>query len=206
MRGKNDILNINRKIRLQLYKPSKETAVKPANKCDVYTWWKEKKLVKYPSSIYVTIKGKNNFSNGNSLNYEISHKKKIKNISNNEEVDPQTQKSVVLEQEIIQTKDNLKKLINKPLRFPNVLEEKIFSYEEGCFTLKFSNSGEFLASAVFCNDLFTIIVTLVSSDKFKLHNYVCKLSSNNSNGIYDHIRSQNQKSHIEKSDEYSEFS
>ncbi|KAK3916070.1 Jouberin, partial [Frankliniella fusca] len=58
-RGANDILNIDKKLRLQLYKPRSEKTIRnnqnACDKCDVYRWWSKGGWIHYPSTLHITV-------------------------------------------------------------------------------------------------------------------------------------------------------
>ncbi|XP_012274362.1 jouberin [Orussus abietinus] len=54
--GSSGILHVDKKIRLQLYRPRRRSLKKQRrHKCEVYSWWKSRVREKYPGSIYVTV-------------------------------------------------------------------------------------------------------------------------------------------------------
>lgn len=57
---------------------------------------------------------------------------------------------------------DLSKIKRQLCRLPNKLLKGLETCDEGSFTLKFSNSGSFLATAVLVGDIYTINVYLVS--------------------------------------------
>lgn len=54
--GTNDILNVEKKVRLQLYNPPKYQFWKKINGLEVYNWWSKFNKSYYPSTLYVTVK------------------------------------------------------------------------------------------------------------------------------------------------------
>ncbi|KAE8739066.1 hypothetical protein FOCC_FOCC015445 [Frankliniella occidentalis] len=57
--GPNDTFNIDKKLRLQLYKPRSEKTLRGdqtgCDKCDVYRWWSKGGWIHYPSTLHVTV-------------------------------------------------------------------------------------------------------------------------------------------------------
>ncbi|ODN04699.1 Jouberin [Orchesella cincta] len=55
--GANDVVNLNKKLRLQLFKPVKLRAKERLIGPEVYSWWKSGKREKVSSTLYITPKG-----------------------------------------------------------------------------------------------------------------------------------------------------
>ncbi|XP_034234525.1 jouberin-like [Thrips palmi] len=58
--GANNILNIDKKLRLQLYRPRSDKTYRgngDCDKCDVYKWWRKGGWIHYPSTLHVTVYG-----------------------------------------------------------------------------------------------------------------------------------------------------
>ncbi|XP_068909918.1 jouberin-like isoform X3 [Tenebrio molitor] len=170
--GKNRVLNVGKKMRLQLYYPHQLKKNDP-HVCNPWLWWKKKKLEKYPSSLYITIK------------CAISPKKIAETFRSKTAIQRETSSRVTLFEEIKTTtfldaavtgvngsKSDLKKQIptwsrssHEICKLPNTCLVKLNSYDSGCFILKFSPSGLYLACAIQIEHLFCVIIYSVLSLK-----------------------------------------
>lgn len=154
---KDQSLNINKKVKLQLYYP-KESEQKDPSKCNLWYIWKANKLKKYPSALYITVKEvaspkriTETFRSKTPLEIEnISHPRKS---SQNFEIN--------VESEIVSKVTS--RSCNETFDLPNKILVELDSYKNGCFLLKFSYSGLYLACAVQVKEAFIIIVYEVSS-------------------------------------------
>lgn len=155
--GKNNALNINDKLRLQFYKSHRPKSKNHLNVCEPYVWWKNRKLEKYSSTLYVTIKG----INSQLLLDTFSLRCRRKSRSNiNQDVSIKTEDEDV---PLNDSKIHWDKLLHKKCQLPNSMLSKLETYDEGCFIAKFSNSGRYLAYSILLNSNYTIIVYSVSS-------------------------------------------
>lgn len=159
LNGKNNSVNINNKARLQFYEPGSRK-IENTDVCEPYIWWLNKKLQRYPSTLYVTIKGINPQLLLDS--FSIKHNRKEKHSLYNEEDGSTLDKSNTISND----KVNWDKLLHKKCHLPNVCLKKLESYDEGCFIAKFSHSGKYLAYSVLLNGTYTVIVYSV---RFMLH-------------------------------------
>lgn len=153
--GKNNTLNINSKLRLQLYRPNR-SAKNRDNKCQPYFWWRSRKLQKYPSTLHITIKG----INPRMLldTFSLKHENKTRRSLHNENVNFNEEKDVTLNG----NKMNWDKLLHRKCQLPNSILNNLECYEEGCFIAKFSNAGHYLAYSILLNSTYTIIIYSVS--------------------------------------------
>jgi len=54
--GANGVLNVDGKVRLQLYYPPSKTRPR-SDVVEVYEWWAKYPRNRYPSTLYVTVRG-----------------------------------------------------------------------------------------------------------------------------------------------------
>ncbi|CAK9823904.1 Ahi1 [Anthophora retusa] len=149
--GKNNILHIDKKVQLQLYRPRENSKkFKKLHMCDVYTWWKSNYREKYPSSLFVTVTS----------------------------VDPPQLEPVLYRQlsfhDVSNTCNESQKIptcatdsINMPIwtrlaaqscKIPNEVIFETNVSENGCFYVAFSNDGKYLACSFSEDNDYPIIV------------------------------------------------
>ncbi|CAI9743200.1 jouberin-like isoform X2 [Octopus vulgaris] len=149
--GANQKANTDTKVRLQLFQPCQSSVSQvTAHTPEVYIWWKNEQRVKYPSTLYVTIKKTSLPSNVEPSLRSMFATQEEKGIStpglSRDRLEP-----------IIETK---KSKIDLPLwsrldgqtcRVPNTLLRTLKSGWNGCYTIKFSHDGRKIACG--CHDL-----------------------------------------------------
>ncbi|XP_057200558.1 jouberin [Triplophysa rosa] len=163
--GTNGVLNVNTKLRLQLYCPPARAKKLPQT-VDVFQWWWKYPRNKYSSTLYVTVKG----------------------IKPPEHVDPGVRSMTALQQErgstlyselqnettnktstLLQgaTSETMKwsRLPGQVCRIPNKPMHSFRGGQMGCFTLRFSHDGRALATACADRDVFPIIIYEIPSGK-----------------------------------------
>ncbi|KAF7386845.1 hypothetical protein HZH66_011297 [Vespula vulgaris] len=150
-------MHVDKKIRLQLYRPQKSTRNFGSRKCEVYNWWKSNKRDKYPSSLYVTVTSMNPPKLEPVLYQQLSFDD-ILDIGN------ESHKLSVQSSELINL-PRWTRLAAQSCKIPN---EKYFETEiseNGCFFLAFNNDGKYLA-CVFSEEYdYPIIVYEIESNK-----------------------------------------
>lgn len=185
-------LNIEKKIRLQLfysqtkYKFNAIESMVP----EIYNLYKNGPRVKYPASLHVTIKSiiqPNNFIPGvGSSDYLFSETLNAfdQNFSSQNSNEPKNfEKNDIVETNELET-SNLKtnrqsnqviwsRIAGLPCRVPNELYLRLDTSKRGCYTVKFSNTGNFLACACIENDSdYPILIYNISGEfmaKFNGH-------------------------------------
>ncbi|XP_073726052.1 jouberin isoform X2 [Misgurnus anguillicaudatus] len=163
--GTNGVLNINTKLRLQLYCPPAR-AKKPPQTVEMFHWWSKFPRHKYSSTLYVTVKG----------------------IKPPEHVDPNIRSMMALQQErgstsyselqnetinktgmqLLETKSETIKWSRLPGQVCRIPNKPMHSFREGqmgCFTLRFSHDGRALAAACADRDVFPIVIYEIPSGK-----------------------------------------
>lgn len=144
--GKNNEPNINRKLRLQLYKPHK-LLDENLQHCDVFDWWQNQKMIKYPSSLYVTIKSVN----------ILEHDSETHSANVSEEKDETLSVDAHLTE-----KNEFPRTEYQFYELPNKCIAELDSFNEGALIIKFSNKGSYLAVAVVIDDVYSIVIYFVS--------------------------------------------
>ncbi|KAL1257510.1 hypothetical protein QQF64_010754 [Cirrhinus molitorella] len=163
--GTNGVLNVDTKLRLQLYCPPPR-AKKLPQIVEVFQWWSKFPRSKYASTLYVTVKG----------------------LKPPEHVDPSIRSMMALQQErgstsyselntemtnktstqILESKSEIIKWSRIPgqvCRIPNKPMHSFRGGQMGCFTLRFSHDGRALAAACADRDAFPIIIYEIPSGK-----------------------------------------
>uniref|UniRef100_A0A673K0A5 Jouberin n=1 Tax=Sinocyclocheilus rhinocerous TaxID=307959 RepID=A0A673K0A5_9TELE len=163
--GTNGVLNVDTKLRLQLYCPPPRAKKLPQT-VEVFQWWSKFPRNKYASTLYVTVKG----------------------LKPPEHVDPSIRSMMALQQErsstsyselntemtnktstqILESKSEIIKWSRIPgqvCRIPNKPMHSFRGGQMGCFTLGFSHDGRALAAACADRDAFPIIIYDIPSGK-----------------------------------------
>ncbi|KAG7229091.1 hypothetical protein INR49_013032 [Caranx melampygus] len=163
--GTNGVLNIDSKLRLQLFCPPPRSK-KQCKGIEVVEWWRKYPRNKYTSTLYVTVKG----------------------IKLPEHVDPSIRSMMALQEERGSTSyselqnEVTKRSLMQPLdskppilrwsrlpgqvcRIPNKPMLAFRGGQMGCFTVLFSHAGTILAAACADRDAFPVVVYEIPSGK-----------------------------------------
>uniref|UniRef100_A0AAQ5XJR3 SH3 domain-containing protein n=1 Tax=Amphiprion ocellaris TaxID=80972 RepID=A0AAQ5XJR3_AMPOC len=163
--GTNGVLNIDSKLRLQLFCPPPRAKRQPKT-VEVVEWWRKHPRIKYASTLYVTVKG----------------------IKLPEHVDPSIRSMMALQEERGSTSyselqnEVTKRTLTQPLdskppvlrwsrlpgqicRIPNKSVLMFRGGQMGCFTVLFSHAGTILAAACADRDAFPVVVYEIPSGK-----------------------------------------
>ncbi|XP_028294336.1 jouberin isoform X2 [Gouania willdenowi] len=163
--GTNGVLNIDSKVRLQLFCPPHHAKKQPKT-VEVVEWWRKHPRVKYASTLYVTVKG----------------------IKLPEHVDPCMRSMMALQEERGSTSytdlqnEVTKRSLTQPseskppavrwsrlpgqvCRIPNKPVLAFRGGLMGCFTVLFSHAGTMLAAACADRDAFPVVVYEIPSGK-----------------------------------------
>ncbi|XP_033861135.3 jouberin isoform X1 [Acipenser ruthenus] len=164
--GTNGVLNVEGKLRLQLFCPPPRGRTQP-NTVEVFEWWKKYPRNRYSSTLYVTVKG----------------------LKLPDHVDPCVRSMMALQQEMGSTSyselqnevtrkgDNLpqeekmieflkwSRLPGQVCRIPNKPLLSFRGGQMGCFCVRFSNDGKTLACACADKDGYPIVVYEIPSGK-----------------------------------------
>ncbi|XP_030749196.1 jouberin-like [Sitophilus oryzae] len=157
--GKSNARNVNKKLQLQLYYNQNVSKKAEYDSCELWELWHKKKLKKYPSTLYVTVKEM------------ISHRKIIeafrsKTPLEKEDIshttnDKNANDSISIKQKIEEDADSinakLKNLSRQQSLIPHDFLYEINTFEDGCFVFKFSNNGKYLACSMKIENDFYII-------------------------------------------------
>eukprot|EP00106_Octopus_bimaculoides_P015706 XP_014783148.1 PREDICTED: jouberin-like [Octopus bimaculoides] len=149
--GANQKANTDTKVRLQLFQPCQSSVSQVTTHTpEVYIWWKNEQRVKYPSTLYVTIKKTSLPSNVEPSLRSMFATQEEKGIST-----PGLNRDRL--EAIIETKKSKvdlplwSRLDGQTCRVPNTLLRTLKSGWNGCYTIKFSHDGRKIACG--CHDL-----------------------------------------------------
>ncbi|XP_012384500.2 jouberin isoform X2 [Dasypus novemcinctus] len=164
--GANGNVNINSKLRLQLYYPPTKARCQ-LNVVEVFEWWSKCPRNRYPSTLYVTVRGlkvpeciRPSYHSVVALQEEKGQP---------EYCEPQHEAgSVDSEPGLEDSKEvvNWKRLPGQACRIPNKHLFSLNAGERGCFCLTFSHNGRILAAACASRDGYPIILYEIPSGRF----------------------------------------
>ncbi|XP_029799745.1 jouberin isoform X2 [Suricata suricatta] len=164
--GANGNVNINSKLRLQLYYPPPKTRSQ-LNVVEVFEWWSKHPRNHYPSTLYVTVRGlkvpeciKPSYGSVVALQEEkgkpVHCERYTEASSLNAEPGLEDSKEVV----------KWKRLPGQTCRIPNKHLFSLNAGERGCFCLSFSHNGRILAAACASRDGYPVILYEIPSGRF----------------------------------------
>lgn len=150
--GGNGTPNTDKKVRLQLFQPPR-TSVRSGNMVEVYQWWKQAKRVPYPSTLYVTLKGvQPPKSVDPSLRSMFAIQQEKGKLSLEEfTLDAERRAHGMRDGKGSNEPINWNRLPGQVNRIPNKQTASLLTGKRGCFILKFSHHGRYLACG--CADL-----------------------------------------------------
>lgn len=158
--GKNNVLNLKENMRLQLYHCSLKK--EDTKKCSIWEVWNNGKLVKYPSSLYVSITAttaKNKLSTALRSSGPLEKETRDTEIFNEELLKKDELKKTILSSVKATSHKNQewkRSTSEDSINLPNECLAQFETGKEGCFTLRFSHSGSFLACSLKLNNLYCI--------------------------------------------------
>ncbi|XP_076280813.1 uncharacterized protein LOC143209283 [Lasioglossum baleicum] len=195
--GRNNVVHINRKVRLQLYKCRKTTRkIERFYTCEVYTWWKSSVREKYPSSLFVTIMSIDPPKLEPVLYQQLSLNELSLSDTRIEaqKVPSHTSSSMDL--------PKWSRLSAQSCKIPNEITFETEISENGCFFVAFSNNGKYLACCHSEEHNYSVIAYEIETKKihvrfsghknfvYSLHwsendNYLLSVSSDQTARIWD---------------------
>ncbi|KAJ1154756.1 hypothetical protein NDU88_007499 [Pleurodeles waltl] len=168
--GANGVLNVDGKLRLQLYYPPPRTRTQ--HSCvDVYEWWLKYPRNRYPSTLYVTVKGLKLPDQGACRSHSMKTVQQDQGASFG---DVQTATSEY-------GSDEKKMDIVKWMRFPGqacrIPNKHLFSLragQQGCFSIRFSHDGRTLAAACADKEEYPVFLYEIPSGQYlqELHGHL----------------------------------
>ncbi|TKC35075.1 hypothetical protein EI555_013129, partial [Monodon monoceros] len=164
--GANGNVNINSKLRLQLYYPPTKPRSQ-SNVVEVFEWWLKCPRNRYPSTLYVTVRGlkvpeciKPSYRSMMALQEEKG--KPLYCEQHHEARSVDTAPGLEDSKEVVKWK----RLPGQACRMPNKHLFSLNAGERGCFCLAFSHNGRILAAACASRDGYPIILYEIPSGRF----------------------------------------
>lgn len=164
--GANGNVNINSKLRLQLYYPPTKPRSQ-LNVVEVFEWWSKCPRNHYPSTLYVTVRGlkvpecvKPSYRSMMALQEEKG--KPVHCERHHEPSSVDTDPGLEDSKEVVKWK----RLPGQACRIPNKHLFSLNAGERGCFCLAFSHNGRILAAACASRDGYPIILYEIPSGRF----------------------------------------
>ncbi|KAM5325634.1 jouberin isoform 2-T3 [Glossophaga mutica] len=164
--GANGNVNINSKLRLQLYYPPTKSR-SHLDVVEVFEWWSKCPRNRYPSTLYVTVRGlkipecvKPSYRPAMALQEEKSKPAYCEH--HNESSSADTEPGLEDSKEVVRWN----RLPGQACRIPNKHLFSLNAGERGCFCLSFSHNGRILAAACASRDGYPIILYEIPSGRF----------------------------------------
>ncbi|KAM8791855.1 jouberin [Rhynchonycteris naso] len=164
--GANGNVNINSKLRLQLYYPPSNPQTH-LSVVEVFEWWSKFPRCRYPSTLYVTVRGlkvpecvKPPYRSLMALQEEKGMSVSCEQHGESSSVDPEP--GLEDSKEVVKWK----RLPGQACHVPNKLLFSLNAGERGCFCLSFSHNGRILAAACASRDGYPIILYEIPSGRF----------------------------------------
>ncbi|XP_011946984.1 PREDICTED: jouberin isoform X15 [Cercocebus atys] len=164
--GANGNANINSKLRLQLYYPPAKPRSQ-LNVVEVFEWWSKCPRNRYPSTLYVTVRGlkvpdciKPSYRSMMALQEEKGKPVHCEHHHESSSIDAEP--GLEESKEVIKWK----RLPGQACRIPNKHLFSLNAGERGCFCLDFSHNGRILAAACASRDGYPIILYEIPSGRF----------------------------------------
>ncbi|XP_066104536.1 jouberin [Saccopteryx bilineata] len=163
--GANGNVNINSEFRLQLYYPPSNPQTY-LNVVEVFEWWSKFPRYRYPSTLYVTVRGSkipDCEKPPNSLT-AVQEEKGVSMFS-----EPHSESSSVDPEPGLEDSKEVvkwKRLPGQACHVPNMLLFSLNAGERGCFRLSFSHNGRILAAACASRSGYPIILYEIPSGRY----------------------------------------
>ncbi|KAK9411604.1 jouberin [Crotalus adamanteus] len=162
--GANGVLNIGRKVRLQLYSPPRRTRSQ-LHVVEVYDWWAKCPRKNYPSTLYVTVKGIKLPDHVNpSLRSMMAiqqeyHSTSFLDLRND------TSKTILNSGSQVKKEEPFKwsKFPGQVCRLPNKYLFSLKAGDMGCFCIRFSEDGRTLAAGCAGRDGYPVVLYEIPS-------------------------------------------
>ncbi|XP_037551163.1 jouberin [Nematolebias whitei] len=163
--GTNGVLNIDSKLRLQLFCPLPRVKRQPKT-IEVVEWWRKYPRTKYASTLYVTVKGiKLPAHVDPSMRSMMALQEERGTTFYSELQNEVTRRSLTQPPDSRQPVLTWSRLPGQMCRIPNKHILAFRGGQMGCFTLLFSHTGTLLAAACADRDAFPVVVYEIPSGK-----------------------------------------
>uniref|UniRef100_A0A3Q3EKN5 Abelson helper integration site 1 n=1 Tax=Labrus bergylta TaxID=56723 RepID=A0A3Q3EKN5_9LABR len=157
MVGTNGVLNIDSKLRLQLFCPPPRAKRQPKT-IEVVEWWRKYPRYKYASTLYVTVKGiKLPEHVDPSMRSMMALQEERGSTSYSELQNEVTKRSLIQPVESKTPALRWSRLPGQVCRIPNKPMLSFRGGQMGCFTVLFSHAGTILAAACADRDAFPVV-------------------------------------------------
>ncbi|NXG52273.1 AHI1 protein, partial [Psilopogon haemacephalus] len=163
--GANGVLNIGRKLRLQLYYPPPRTKSQ-SNVVEIYDWWEKCSRNRYPATLYVTVRGIKLPDNAASFHSGIASQQEESSATLCELQGEGSKKS--REPFPGEKKEPFKwtRLPGQACRIPNKHLFSLRAGDMGCFCIRFSHDGRTLAAACAGRNGYPVVLFEIPSGRF----------------------------------------
>ncbi|XP_011499272.1 PREDICTED: jouberin-like [Ceratosolen solmsi marchali] len=133
--GISGVHHVDKRLRLQLYRPKKNFRKTAGNQCEVYRWWKSNSRNKYPSSLYVSLSGVEPPKLEPVFYEQPLHLEDVGGSREGSRVPEETEPPP----------PKWSRPATQTCQIPNESFVEFEASENGCFHLAFSNDGKYLA-------------------------------------------------------------
>ncbi|XP_006885071.1 PREDICTED: jouberin [Elephantulus edwardii] len=164
--GANGNVNINSKLRLQLYYPPTKPRSQ-TNALEIFEWWSKCPRNRYPSTLYVTVRGlkvpdciRPSYRSMMALQEEKGQAVYCERHSESSPVD--SEPGLEDSKEAVKWK----RLPGQACRIPNKHLFSLNAGERGCFCVAFSHNGRILAAACASRDGYPIVLYEIPSGRY----------------------------------------
>ncbi|XP_071662621.1 jouberin isoform X2 [Patagioenas fasciata] len=164
--GANGVLNVDGKLRLQLYYPPPRTK-SHSNAVEIYDWWAKCPRNRYPSTLYVTVRGiKLPDHVTPSFRSMIAVQQERSSATLGELEREESKKSCELLPEEKKEPFKWTRLPGQACRIPNKHLFSLRGGDLGCFCIRFSHDGKTLAAACAGRNDYPIVLYEIPSGQF----------------------------------------
>uniref|UniRef100_A0A3Q0SS79 Abelson helper integration site 1 n=1 Tax=Amphilophus citrinellus TaxID=61819 RepID=A0A3Q0SS79_AMPCI len=164
--GANGVLNIDSKLRLQLFCPP-HRAKRQSKTVEVVEWWRKYPRTKYASTLYITVKGIKLPEHVSYIRSMMALQEERGSTSYSELQNEVTKRSLTqpLDSKPPAVQHLKRVLLLQICRIPNKPMLAFRGGQMGCFTVLFSHAGIILAAACADKDAFPVVVYEIPSGK-----------------------------------------
>ncbi|KAI9526994.1 hypothetical protein NQZ68_034665 [Dissostichus eleginoides] len=162
--GTNGVLNIDSKLRLQLFCPPARAKRTPGS-IEVFEWWSKFPRNKYSSTLYVTVKGIALPEHVDPCMRSMMALQEERGSTSFFELQSEATRSLMQPPHTLPPPPRWSRLPGQVCRIPNRPLLSLRGGQYGCLTLQFSHSGTRLAAACADRDSFPVIVYEIPSGK-----------------------------------------
>ncbi|XP_063765141.1 jouberin isoform X3 [Eleginops maclovinus] len=162
--GTNGVLNIDSKLRLQLFCPPAR-AKRTTGSIEVVEWWSKFPRHKYASTLYVTVKGIKLPEHVDPCMRSMMALQEERGSTSYSELQSEATRSLLQPTHTLPPPPRWSRLPGQVCRIPNRPMLSLRGGQLGCLTLQFSHSGTQLAAACADRDAFPVIVYEIPSGK-----------------------------------------